>query len=152
MSFLRIYVKCNHKIKFKLFLKFKFKSQILSSLLKVRWFFSNKYKKIQVFNSYMTIKGHNEYFKSKFSYFKLFKKKINDHYDVIKASFIFMIGLKIVWKEGQNCSYSNRYISGTNWNFCMWFSAVWSEIMPLKLLWINRYINLCHLNFKEANL
>ena len=22
-----------------------------------------------------------------------------------------------VWKEGQNCSNSNRYISGTNWNF-----------------------------------
>ena len=27
-----------------------------------------------------------------------------------------MICLKTVWKESQN-SYSNRYISGTNWNF-----------------------------------
>ena len=52
------------------------------------------------------------------------KKKLNNHYDVIKASLIFMICLKTVWKEGQNCSYSNRYISGTNWNFCMRFSAV----------------------------
>ena len=25
--------------------------------------------------------------------------------------------LKTVWKEGQNCSNSNRYISGTNCNF-----------------------------------
>ena len=43
----------------------------------------------------MTIKCHNEYFKSKFEYFKLFLKKLNDHYDVIKASLIFM---RSVWK------------------------------------------------------
>ena len=59
-----------------------------------------------------------------FSTLNYLKQKINDHYDVIKASLIFMICFKTVWKEGQNCSYSNCYISGTNWNFCMRFSAV----------------------------
>ena len=42
-------------------------------------------------------------------------------YDVIKASLICMSCLKAVWKEGQNCSNPNRYISGTNWNFCIRF-------------------------------
>ena len=50
--------------------------------------------------------------------------KLNDQYDVIKASLIFMSCLKAVWNEGQKCSNSNRYISGTNWIFCMQFSAV----------------------------
>ena len=62
---------------------------------------------MQVFNSYMTIKYLNEYFKSKFKYlkfFKLFFEKFNDHYDVIKASLIFMSCLKTVWKEDQNGS------------------------------------------------
>ena len=82
---------------------------------------------MQVFNSYMTIKCLNEYFKSKFRYFnffKLFFEKLNDHYDVIKASLIFMSCLKTVRKEGQNGSNSNRYIAGINWNFCMRFSAL----------------------------
>ena len=52
----------------------------------------------------MTIKCHNEYFKSKFYYFKLFLKQLNDHYDIIKASLVFMSCLETVWKEGQNCS------------------------------------------------
>ena len=34
-------------------------------------------------------------------FFKLFFEKCNDHYDVIKASLIFMSRLKTVWKEGQ---------------------------------------------------
>ena len=38
----------------------------------------------------MNIKCHNEYFKSKFLYFKLFLKNLYDHYDVIKASLMFM--------------------------------------------------------------
>ena len=70
------------------------------------------------------MKCHNEYFKSKFKYLKLFIKNLNDHFDVIKASLIFMSCLKTVWKEGQNCPNSNRYISGTNWNFCMRLAAV----------------------------
>ena len=82
---------------------------------------------MQVFNTYMTIKCLNEYFKSKFQYLKvlkLFFEKLNDHYDIIKASLIFMSCLKTVWKEGQNGSNSNCYISGINWNFCMRFSAL----------------------------
>ena len=66
----------------------------------------------------MTTKDLNEYL----NYLK--KKKtttLNDHYDVIKASLIFMICLKTVWKEGQNCSNSNRYISGTNCIFACGF-------------------------------
>ena len=39
----------------------------------------------------------------------------------VKASLIFIGYLKTVWKEGQNGSNSNRYISGINWNFCMRF-------------------------------
>ena len=55
---------------------------------------------------------------------KYFFKKLNDQYDVMKASLIFMSCSKTVWKEGQNCSDSNRYISGTIRNFCMRFSEV----------------------------
>ena len=40
MSLLRIYVKFNQNIKFKLFLKIKFKSQILSSCFEIMMFFS----------------------------------------------------------------------------------------------------------------
>ena len=58
--------------------------------------------------------------------------------------------LKTIWKEGQNCSNSNCYISGTNCNFCMRFSALrsWKQC-KIKLQWRNRNINLCQLNFKE---
>ena len=61
---------------------------------------------------------------STLNFFKLFFEKLNDHYDVIKASLIFMSCLKTVRKEGQNGSNSNRSISGINWNFCMRFSAL----------------------------
>ena len=63
--------------------------------------FLKQYKKMQVFNSYMTVKCLNEYLKSKFLYLnivKLFFFKLNDHYDVIKASLIFMSCLKTVRK------------------------------------------------------
>ena len=66
MSPLRIFVKFNHKIKFKLFLKIKFKSQILRFVFEIMMIFLKLYKRMQVFNSYMTIKCLNEYFKSKF--------------------------------------------------------------------------------------
>ena len=46
---------------------------------------------------------------------------VPDHCLSFYLTSLFMIFLKTVWKEGQN---SNRYISGTNWNFCMRFSAV----------------------------
>ena len=46
--------------------------------------------------------------------FKLFFEKFNDNYDVLKASLIFMSCLKTDWKEGQNGSNSNCYISGIN--------------------------------------
>ena len=118
------------------------------TILKLWRFFSNKYKNIQVFNSYMSIKGHNEYVKSKFEYFKLFLKNSNDHYDVIKASLTFMICLKTVWKEGQNCSYSNRYISGTNWKFCMWFS----HSVGIPVMRYDRAARPCALNFHLAAL
>ena len=62
MSLLRIYVKFNHKIKFKLFLKIKFESQILSLYFEIIMIFLKQYKQLQVFNSYMTIKSHIEYF------------------------------------------------------------------------------------------
>ena len=65
MSLLRIYVKFNHKIKFKLFL-IKFKSQILSLYFEIMMIFLIKYKQTQDFNSYMTIKIHIEYLKPKF--------------------------------------------------------------------------------------
>ena len=66
MSPLRIFVKFNHKVKFKLFLKMKFKSQILRFVFEIMMIFLKKYKKMQGFNTYMTIKCLNEYFKSKF--------------------------------------------------------------------------------------
>ena len=58
------------------------------------------------------------------NFLNYFFEKLNDHYDVIKASLIFMSCLKPVRKEGQNGSNSTRYSSGINWNFCMRFSAV----------------------------
>ena len=67
----------------------------------------------------MTIKRHNGFLNPNFGTLN-YLKKLNDYYDVIKVSLI----LKTVWKEGRNCSNSNRYISGTNWKFCMRFSAV----------------------------
>ena len=66
MSLLRIYVKFNHKIKFKLFFKIKFKSQILSLYFEIMMIFLKKYKQKQVLNTYMTIKTHIEYLKPKF--------------------------------------------------------------------------------------
>ena len=69
-----------------------------------------------------------------FSTLNYYFLNLNDHYDIIKASLIFMSCLKTVWKEGQNCSNSNRYISGTNWNFLhAVFCGMILEIMPLKL-------------------
>ena len=65
MSFLRIYVKFNHKIKFNFFFKIKFKSQILSLYFEIMMIFLKKYKQTQVFNTYMTIKTHTEYLKPK---------------------------------------------------------------------------------------
>ena len=65
MSFLRIFVKFNHKIKLKLFFKIKLKSQILRSYLEIMMIFLKKYKQTQVFNAYMTIKTHIEYLKPK---------------------------------------------------------------------------------------
>ena len=47
---------------------------------------------------------------STWNFFNFFFEKFNDHYDVIKASLIFMSCLKTVWKEGQNGSNSNCYI------------------------------------------
>ena len=44
--------------------------------------------------------------------------------------------LKTVWKEGQNCSNSNRCISGTNWNFCMrfmWYDP-WTNVVKTGLI------------------
>ena len=64
MSLLRIYVKFNHKIEFKLFL-IKFKSQILSLYFEIM-IFLKKYKQTQVFNTYTIIKTHIEYLKPKF--------------------------------------------------------------------------------------
>ena len=66
MSLLRIYVKFNHKIEFKLFFKIKFKSQILSLYFEIMTPFLKIYKQTQVFNTYMTIKTHTEYLKPKF--------------------------------------------------------------------------------------
>ena len=66
MSLLRIYVKFNHKIKFKLFFKIKFKSQILSLYFEIMMIFLKKYKQTQVLNTYMTIKTHIEYLQPKF--------------------------------------------------------------------------------------
>ena len=40
-----------------------------------------------------------------------------------------MTCLKNVWKEGQNCSNSNRYISGTNWIFLIWTLMKANHIM-----------------------
>ena len=62
----------------------------------------------------MTIKCLNEYFKSKFEYFKFFKlffEKLNDHYDVTKAPLIFMSCLKTVREEGQNAAQIQIAIS-----------------------------------------
>ena len=42
MSLLRIYVKLNHKFKFKLFLKIKFKSQMLSLYFEIMMIFLKK--------------------------------------------------------------------------------------------------------------
>ena len=39
---------------------------------------------------------------STLNFFKSLFEKLNDHYDVIKASLIFMSCLKTVRKEGQN--------------------------------------------------
>ena len=66
MSLLRIFVKFNHKIKFKPFFKIKFKSQILSLYFEIMVSFLKTYKQTQVFNIYMTIKTHIEYLKPKF--------------------------------------------------------------------------------------
>ena len=116
MSLLRLFVKFNHKIKFKLFL-IKFKSKTLWFVFEIMMtFFSNNIRCMQVFNSYMAIKCLNEYFK----FFNYLLEKFNDHYDVIKFSLIFMSCLKTVW-NGQNGSNSNRYISGTNWIFACGF-------------------------------
>ena len=64
MSLLRIYVKFNHKIKFKLLIKFK--SQILSLYFEIMMIFLKAYKQTQVFKTYMTIKTHAEFLKPKF--------------------------------------------------------------------------------------
>ena len=84
----------------------------------------------------MTIKCHNEFLNTNFSTLN-YLKKINDHYDIIKASLIFMSCLKTVWKEGQNRSkllifkslYLRDYLEFLHAVFC----GMILEIMPLKL-------------------
>ena len=61
MSLLRIYVKFNNKIKFKLF-----KSQILSLYFEIMMILLKNYKQTQVLNSNMKIKTLIEYLKPTF--------------------------------------------------------------------------------------